>query len=203
MARFSPENASGETGGTLEWGVFGGIGKGKVAGAVREMGLAPEEIEKLRGGYLPYDKSVELVKKIQNVTETHGPANPEKIIIVDIKNFLEESLKKNSENIRFYSALKTPLDIMHGVDAFFEIDVEKEEGKEEKKPIVVTLDITMRGKEGDKDQKANVLIRMPDGAPLSGEDDYEAKLRQIADTIKEAFLNIKEGNKFYKTAVTV
>jgi hypothetical protein len=201
---FSPEGRSGETGGTLEWGVFGGIGKGKVMAAIKEMGLNQEEIAKLRDkGYLPYDKSVELTKRIQNITEKNNPANPEKLIVRDIKDFLEEFLGKKSENVRFYSALKTPLDIMHGVDAFFEIDVEKEEGREEQGPIVVTLDITMRGKEGDKDQKANVLIRMPDGAPLSSDDDYESKIRQIAKAVKESFENIKRGDKYFKTAITI
>ncbi|HRY62326.1 MAG TPA: hypothetical protein P5056_00970 [Candidatus Paceibacterota bacterium] len=201
---FSPEGRSGETGGTLEWGVFGGIGKGKVMTAIKEMGLTTEEFLKLKDkGYLPYDKSIDLVKRIQNVTEKHNPANPEKMIVRDIKDFLEEFLKKKSENVRFYSALKTPLDIMHGVDAFFEIDLEKEEGKEQQKPVVVTMDITMRAKEGDKDQKANVLIRMPDGAPLSADDDYEAKVKQIARAVKDAFENIKSGDKFFKTAITI
>lgn len=202
---FSPEGRSGETGGTLEWGVFGGIGKGKVMDAIKAIGLTQEEILKLKEkGYLPYDKSIELTKRIQNITEKHGPVNPEKMIVRDIKDFLEEFLKKKSEDVRFYSALKTPLDIMHGVDAFFEIDVEKTEGEEEeKKSVIVTLDITMREKEGDKNQKANVLIRMPAGAPLSGDDDYESKVKQIAGAIKDAFENIKNGDKYFKTAITV
>jgi len=191
MAKSFEGGGSGYTGGVLEWELFGDVNKMKVEEAVEEMNLT-------------YDRSIELAKKIQKQEGGSSPSDPKNKFANDLHATLAEKLDlEDMEDLNFYSALKTPLDIKHGIDSFFEInyEVEKDDKKEEKSALV-TLDVTMRG-ELSKNQKANVIIRMQGGAPDPDEADYEQKLEQIAEAIKKAFENIKNGNKFFKTDVTV
>jgi hypothetical protein len=88
------------------------------------------------------------------------------------------------KDLRFYTAVGSQLDFKHGVDAFFEVDMNG-------KTFVVTLDVSMNERKKDEsDIKADVLISMPgDGLdPKLKEDkeEYHKKLEEVSNEIIDA-----------------
>ncbi|MBP6858395.1 MAG: hypothetical protein KBC33_01020 [Candidatus Pacebacteria bacterium] len=69
----------------------------------------------------------------------------------------------DSAELKLYSAVGTPLDRLHGVDAWFEF-----------KGIVITIDVTMS--EQKERAKANVVVNLNDSAF-----DFEFSAKDIAD----------------------
>lgn len=184
------EQMSGYTGGLLESEIFGETENKKIEKALSILNLKPEELEEYRnGGYLDFSHSIHFAKLVQKEyteEEDVSPSNPKERFSNDLHATIMEELGiENSEDIKFYSSVKTPLDIKHGVDSFFEIKTKNKANN------LITIDVSMK----DKDfQKANVLIVMKDGAPDPSENDYEKKLKDISIAIK----NILEGGDRYK-----
>lgn len=76
--------------------------------------------------YIRFKKALELTKKFQS----SDPTNPSKPFGRDLRIALQDILKLENEEemdmVKFYTAVGTPLDKIHGVDAFIEIDGGKE-----------------------------------------------------------------------------
>lgn len=193
---FDPNKMSGYTGGLLESEVFGEIEVGRIKEALSGLKLTQEEIyEYEESGYLNYHDSVNFAKKVQKEypeDEEVGPTNPKERFANDLHATLMEELDiEDSEDVYFYSSVKTPLDLKHGVDAFFEI--KRKEGDS----FLITIDVSMKDKEF---QKANVLIVMKEGAPDPSEKDYEKKLKDIADAIRDV---LNSDDRFKKVKVYI
>ena len=88
--------------------------------------------------------------------------------------------ESDSRRLGIYSAVGSPLDTLHGVDAFLEY-----ESRSGKLPCRVTLDATLRGsKEDERDAKADMLIHeVPD--PIENEKGYKDEINRIAGQISK------------------
>jgi len=85
-----------------------------------------EAAEGMTNRYIRFKKALELTKKFQPA----DPTNPNKPFGRDLRITLQDLLKLETEEemdmIKFYTAVGTPLDKIHGVDAFLEVDGGKE-----------------------------------------------------------------------------
>ena len=120
-------------------------------------------------GWLPWHKALELVKKHQPWAD---PANPSKDFFRELLIAVQEKLSVDTKNdpdaIQAYTAVGTPLDVFHGVDAFIIMTVD---GHEE----IVTLDATLDSKKIEDGGKADEIVTdLP-----SVEDDQDGYLEAI------------------------
>lgn len=126
-------------------------------------------------GYVTFHKAVELAKKFQPA----DPANPQKDFFRELRIAVADKMglrtEKEADAVGAYTAIKSPLDIFHGVDAFVSY---KPNGKE----FIVTLDATMRGDKTEEEVKADVVIKdIPDMKEAEGA--YLSKIEAIAEQI--------------------
>jgi hypothetical protein len=159
----------------------------------------PEYQEQLKNlgadarGYLPFVLAVELAMMFQPLVKTENPwthrpqlekqdpTNPEKGFPKDLRLAIAEQLGLESDEemnrLKYYTAVGSPLDLFHGVDAFIVL-----EGKNPGDPFkMVTFDVTLKSEASAKqDAKANVIIRELD-EPIS-----KKYLQQVDDYAKEA-----------------
>lgn len=128
-------------------------------------------------GYLPYDRSIELAKKFQ----PGDPTNPRKDFYRELLIALQEKLGINPESgdLRAYTAVGTPLDKFHGVDAFVTLG---RGGRE----LTVTMDATLRKEKLEGGWKADVMVgEVPD--PEENEDAYLGAIETVADKLASKF----------------
>lgn len=134
--------------------------------------------------YVNFKDALELAKKFQPIDKTDpskepvDPANPRAPLLRDLKEALVEQMDLSddqADRLKLYTAVGSPLDKFHGVDAFVEYD-----GK------IITLDITMRETEGEK--KADVIITKELPAPddPETEEEYLRRVEEIAASIRTA-----------------
>lgn len=113
--------------------------------------------------YVPFDRSLATVKASQPKNwDPHDPSTP---VSNDLHALVVDLLDEEYDNVSFFTAVGSPLDYYHGVDAFIEYHGQ-----------VVTLDVTIN-KHKDS-YKADVII---------GEDDVyndEGKINQKRLLIK-------------------
>jgi hypothetical protein len=140
--------------------------------------------------YLPYQKSMDLVKKMQH-SETPG-ALPT-LFAKDLYVAVARKLKiKELAELRYFTAVNSPLDKYHGVDAFFEyLD------KENNKLIQATLDITTNPEKGE-DYKADVIMLVPGDGIDSKVDkkEYLEYINKFAPEIAQVILERKEYGRY-------
>lgn len=131
-------------------------------------------------GYVPFRAALRLAKQFQ----PWDPANPQKDFSRDVRLEIIEQFDLDeaaSDRVKCYTAVGTPLDILHGVDGFIEfIDPTTRTVQR------VTFDFSLRDK---GDQKADFLIpELPD--PQEQENDYLSAIAQhgkdIAARLKTA-----------------
>ena len=110
-------------------------------------------------GYVPFRQSVRLVE----ANQPWDPTDPSTRGASDLHTQVAMALElEDWSELRLFSALRTPLDVFHGIDAFFEW-----------KGRVVTLDLTCnRKKDG---YKADLMIR-----PEDSDDDWSRLGHSIA-----------------------
>jgi hypothetical protein len=153
---------TGYTGKIIEREIFGEIEKER-----------PDVFENLENTYLPYKKAMEVVKKMQ----PFDPSDPKPRFANDLHATIAEKLKlEDYRKLKFFTAVSSHLDIWHGTDAFFELDLEG-------KKIIVTLDATSNP---NKDVcKADVLVEIPHEGLDPKEDriEYIEKIEEVADEI--------------------
>src|SRR3990167_10601589 len=102
-------------------------------------------------GYVPFRESVRLVE----ANQPWDPADPSTRGASDLHTQVAMALElEDWGELRLFSALKTPLDVFHGIDAFFEW-----------RGRVVTLDLTSNQKKDE--YKADLMIR-----PEDSDDDW-------------------------------
>lgn len=162
-----------------------------------------EQMKKLGAdarGYLPFWLSVELammfqplVKKENRLThrpqmEKQDPTNPEKDFPRELRLAIAEELSLESDEemdrLKYFTAVGSPLDLFHGVDAFIVL-----EGKNPGDPFkMVTFDVTLREEASAKrDAAANVIVRDLE-EPRS-----KQYLEQVAGYAKEAVRVLTES----------
>jgi hypothetical protein len=146
-----------------------------------------KEFDRLGGdvktGYLPYNKSIELVKRLQ----PWDPTNPTRDFLRELRLALIEELgiEAGQENdVKVYTAVGSPLDLKHGVDAF--IEVTTEEGRQR---VIrrVTLDISLNPRKASG-HKADVVITEEIPPPEENEDKY---LARVAETAKQMIKSLE------------
>jgi hypothetical protein len=151
----------------------------------------PEYVKALRAagadertGYLPFGKAVDLTKRFQ----PGDPSNPKKEYLRDLLFAVQEKLGVDPEDepdsVRAFTAVGTPLDKFHGVDAF----VSK---KGERGDVLVTLDATLRPEKLNEGWKADLMI----GDLPSVEDDEDGYLAAIDDMADKIASKIREKER--------
>lgn len=134
-----------------------------------------------RTGYLPFGKAVELAQKFQ----PGDPTNPKKDYLRELLFAVQEKLDidpdDEPDSVRAYTAVGTPLDKFHGVDAFIS-------KKGERKDILVTLDATLRPEKINEGWKADLMV----GDLPSAEEDEDAYLQAIDDMAEKIAAKIRE-----------
>jgi hypothetical protein len=137
------------------------------------------------GDYIKYRDAMERVKR-PGVQPFEDPSDPCEVRFAsDLHATLADKIGLEDYNdLRFYTAVGSQLDFKHGVDAFFEVDMNG-------KTFVITLDVSMNERKKDEsDIKADVLISMPgDGLdPKLKEDkeEYHKKLEEVSNEIIDA-----------------
>lgn len=127
--------------------------------------------------YMPYRQSIETVKNHQPWDD---PTDPEPRFANDLHATVFDDLGLNAEDVRFYTAVGSSLDHHHGVDAFFEIGVDKQVD-------IVTLDVTMNELKGE-DAKADVTFHMPSEGldPKLDKERYLELVKEVSSRVGEA-----------------
>ena len=115
-------------------------------------------------GYVPFRESERLVE----ANQPWDPADPSTRGASDLHTQVAMALElENWDELRLFSALKTPLDVFHGIDAFFEWQ-----------GWVVTLDLTCDPHK--ENCKADFMIR-----PEDSDDDWKHVGCEIARLLKQ------------------
>lgn len=133
-------------------------------------------------GYLPYEAAVELVKKFQ----PGGPeaeTNPQRDFMRELrlavleKLDLEEADENITDNLKTFTAVGSPLDVFHGIDAFLTF-----QDKNKKKKAVVTIDISLRKK---SQFKADICEDDEIPSPEEDEGEYLKRIDTLAGQVAE------------------
>ncbi|MBU4348163.1 hypothetical protein KJ671_01485 [Patescibacteria group bacterium] len=132
-----------QTGNLFEWQFIGEVDTNSYEYQKELYKLQKESAEEgVENDHIPYEKAVKLAKKFQPFDPTHPNkpfARDIRISLLDLminKKLITES-EEDQDRIKFYTAVKTPLDIFHGIDAFIEFE------DSNKKKHLVTFDLTI------------------------------------------------------------
>lgn len=186
---------------------FGGFEK---SGKAHEMSLLgdvrkddPEYEKTLRKlgadqrGYLPFYVAKELAMQFQPLVRsenrfTHDmevklqdPANPDKGFPKDLLEAIKDQLgfisDEDLSRLKYYTAVGSPLDYFHGVDAFIIL-----EGKTKQDPeALVTFDVALKNGASEKqDARADIIIKEPE--PPVDPESTRVYLRQVDDLAAQA-----------------
>jgi hypothetical protein len=141
-------------------------------------------------GYVERHKAIALVKKFQPAP----PENPKKDffreLLFGVQDKLGVDIRKQPDSIRGYTAVGTPLDRFHGVDAFVTYT---DRGQE----YLVTLDATLRPEKLAEGHKADLMITdLP--TPEEDEDGYLEAVAAYAGRIAELIRTEKERGQGYQ-----
>lgn len=99
----------------------------------------------------------------------------------DLTERLTTIMAVPAETVRFYTALGTTLDYFHGIDGFFELDINGN-------TLVVTVDVSLREKPRDE-YKADVLIYIDEDNldQLEHESQYRLMIDKLARDVVKSF----------------
>lgn len=133
------------------------------------LGRAVVDARERPEGYLSFKDALDYARK-------HQPSPFERSKTVkELRAKVALYCDDKNEAVKFYTAVGTPLDIYHGVDAFFE------QGRR-----IATLDVSMRDKE---EYKADVLVRAAlddDGIVAVNESELQDAASKIAAVLNGA-----------------
>lgn len=172
------ESKEDKSGRLQELFLFGDITRGRNELRYQEAlkTIMPKYQKNKTSSYLPFQGAAELVRMAQE-----GDArNPKKRFMKDLRNAVAKKLQlslTSAQSLTIYSAIGTPLDIYHGVDAFVELKDEKELTRR------VTMDATINAEKIKEERtKSDVLIgEVPDS--IEHEKEYLAFVDCVADQI--------------------
>ncbi|MBI2483185.1 hypothetical protein HYV74_03345 [Candidatus Uhrbacteria bacterium] len=125
-------------------------------------------------GFVRFDAALRLVRAHQ----PWDPTNPDADLLRDLRLEIIDQLhlrEQDADRVRAYTAVGSPLDIFHGIDAFIEYQDQKTENVRR-----ITLDLTLKEHKDADQRKANILIRE---LPAPEEDTY---LQAVTRYAKEA-----------------
>ncbi len=129
-----------------------------------------EIVERVGKRYVPYKDALDLARQFQS----GDPKNPKKDFLRELRLAVAKRLgyetDEQLDRIGAYTALKSPLDVFHGVDGFIEV-------KEPNRPAeVVTLDLSLNPDKIAKGAKADIVVGdLPDA-----DEDEAAYLKELA-----------------------
>ena len=185
MPRFHYESHEDRSGKNVEHFLMGDVTKGRNSLRYEEaLKRVTERLHRTQNlSYLPFRDALGLTKEVQE----GDPIAPKKRFMRDIREAVARKLGLDDEaarNVGIYSAVGTPLDGYHGVDAFIEWKNTKGESK------IATLDVTVnQEKLAENRAKADVLIgEVPD--PEENLKSYHALIDHIAE---QAVLRLKSS----------
>lgn len=134
-------------------------------------------------GYISYQEALCVAREAHR----ENPQRPQRKFMKDLYLRLTErvdaSLLGNGV-LEIYSAVGSPLDHFHGVDAFVEFRLLKNVGE----PKLVTLDASLRGEEKLKDQTHRADIVVPHIDLEENPYEYDRELERIADQVFQQLL---------------
>ena len=124
--------------------------------------------------YYDYEASVILVKNLQ----PFDPTDPEPDFANAVHYRVAEQLSLDLDQLRFYTAINSPLDHYHGVDGWFELAVTGQR---------VTIDLTTNPQKGD--YKANIIFTVPyDGLDRKvDKEQFNSYVEELVRLAVEAF----------------
>ncbi|MDO8442860.1 MAG: hypothetical protein Q7S81_01175 [bacterium] len=162
-----------QTGNLFEWQFIGEVDINSREYQKELHKLQEEAAQKgASNGHIPYEEAMELARKFQPFDPTHPNkpfARDVRISLLDLminKKLITDS-EEDQDCIKFYTAVKTPLDTFHSVDAFIEFKDLK--GKK----YLTTFDLTLNPRK--KEHRSDIIVtKLPD--PNLDED----KLRYLA-----------------------
>lgn len=150
-----------QTGNIFEWQYIGEVDTNSREYQKELLRLQEEAAEKgSTRGHIPYEEAMELARKFQPFDPTHPNkpfARDVRISLLDL--MINKKLITNSEEdqdrVKFYTAVKTPLDTFHDVDAFVEFkDLDN-------KKYLVTFDLTLNPQK--QKYKSDIIVtKLPD-----------------------------------------
>ncbi|MEK9175578.1 MAG: hypothetical protein AAB795_03235 [Patescibacteria group bacterium] len=132
-------------------------------------------------GRWSFNDALSFVREVQ----IQDPMNPQRKFMRDLRDAVIRKLSLDQKdivkNLGIYSAIRTPLDFYHGVDAFIELRTNDGELK------IVTMDATLNKEKLDTERiKANVLIgEVPEH--IDHPQEYKDFIDRIADQIVLCF----------------
>jgi hypothetical protein len=133
-------------------------------------------------GYLPYGRAQEIIREFY----PEDPTNPKKEFAKDLRLEICDRLELDEEEadcVKFYSAVGTALDRFHGVDGWFEIDLDSEEFGT--LHAEVTMDATKRPDKLEDGYKADMVVGE---IPAPDEDGYLEATEKYADQASEILM---------------
>ncbi len=144
---------------------------------------------------MDFAAAAELVKKFQPWPD---PTNPQKDFLKELRLSLAEQLDLDDQmanNLTMYTAVATPLDVYHGVDAFVEYRLP------DGHTLQITLDVTLNEKKiNTTGGRANFIVSdIPDIS--EGQDAYLAAIEKCAQ--QTAKKNKAESKPVRRPSVTV
>jgi hypothetical protein len=122
--------------------------------------------------------SLELVKKYQPIDKSDprkkrvDPTNPEAPLLRDLRIEMIDSMEltdEQADKLKLYTAVGSPMDLFHGVDAIIDYD-----GK------IVTMDLTL--KPSDEGKKADVVVT--GDIPDEKSEEYLPEVKKIAASVQ-------------------
>ncbi|KKQ00903.1 MAG: hypothetical protein UW15_C0038G0004 [Parcubacteria group bacterium GW2011_GWC1_44_10] len=161
-------------------------------GEIRQTEPYLRELKKAQNerGYVSWEDSLKLVRKFSpyDPTDPHNKPllNDLRIAFIDELGFTKE---KDMNRVKIFTAVGSPLDVWHGIDAF--IEVEDGNGRTSK---IIGFDAkemadSSETREHVHDKKADIIIFMKDVPDAEAESKkYVAKMEEVA---KEAVRVLK------------
>ncbi len=164
-----------QTGDLFEWQFIGQVNtKDPAYQKTLKETQQKEAKEGMTNNYIRFRSALALAKQFP----AYDPTNPDKPFARDLRIALQDLLKletpRDMDRIRFYTASGTPLDKLHGVDAF--VEYEDEEGN----ILRATFDLTANPQK--QGYKSDIIVQadtLPD--PKLHEKEYLDKIEEYAE----------------------
>mgnify|MGYP001559351445 CR=1 FL=1 len=126
------------------------------------------------GLYVPFHRAMEWAEKHQ----FGDPTDPDPRFANDLHATVAQKLEiEDLRRVKFFTAVGSPLDHYHGIDAFFKVEWNG-------KNFVVTLDVTMNPNKGDNYKADVVFYISAEGLdPRDDRKEYLEKIEEVAEMI--------------------